>query len=715
MDNGLKTVGLSFKADGTVDFRKSLTDVNNAVNENRSAFKLAKSEWDKSTSSAEKLRATQEYLQNQTETYTAKVERLTEILKAQESAEVRDEAAISKTRQQLDNAKASLNNYKSGLEDVNKKLESGAATLEDYSKKVKNFSDTTGKVGSSLNKNVTAPIAAASAGIMAAWEQVDEGMDIIVEKTGATGDALEEMQTSARNIAKSIPTDFVTAGSAVGEVNTRFHLTGQELEDLSSKFVKFAELNDTDVSSSIDNTQKVMEAFNLTAEDAGALLDTMNKVGQDTGISMDTLASTMVSNAASLKELGMSAADAAAFLGQCETSGVDTSAVMAGLKKALVNASGEGKTMKEALSELQNTMLNAESSTDAYNAAVDLFGSKAGPALAEFCKDGKLNFEELGASLNDNLGNIDDTFNATLDPADQFKVTLNELKDAGYDVGNALGPVLAECLQTVTPILKDLIGSWNSLSPETQEMIIKCALLVAALGPVFSIISKVSGGISSVIDIGAKIAPVISGASETFTAFNAVLAANPVLLVVAAVTALIAIFVVLYNKCEWFRDGVNSVFCGIRDFIKGVIDKIKDFMNFEWKLPKIKLPHFKASGEWSLIPPKVPKFSVDWYANGGILNSPTIFGMNGNTALGGGEAGKEAVLPIDLLKTYIRDEMQANNYALAQLIAETLSEMSLVIENQIQLGDKKLADVLVDAIIKKMSQNIKWKKGAAGV
>lgn len=73
------------------------------------------------------------------------------------------------------------------------------------------------------------------------------------------------------------------------------------------------------------------------------------------------------------------------------------------------------------------------------------------------------------------------------------------------------------------------------------------------------------------------------------------------------------------------------------------------------------------------------------------------------------------IVPIDLLKTYIRDEMQANNYALAQLIAEALSEMSLVIENQIQLGDKKLADVLVDAIIKKMSQNIKWKKGAAGV
>ena len=712
MSNDLKSVGLSFKADGAVDFKKSLSEVNNAVNENRSAFKLAKSEWDKGTSSAEKLRATQEYLQNQTEAYTAKVDRLTEILKAQESAETRDEAAISKTRQQLDNAKASLNNYKSGLEDVNKKLESGAATLEDYSKKVQGFSEKTGQIGSSLNKNVTAPVAAG--GVMAAWSQVDEGMDIIVQKTGATGDALEGMQNSARNIAKNIPTDFETAGSAVGEVNTRFHLTGKELEDLSTKFVEFSSLNDTDVSSSIDSVQKALEAFGLGAEDAGAMLDTMNKVGQDTGISMDSLSQLMVTNAASLKELGMSATDAATFLGQCETSGVDTSAVMTGLKKALTNASGEGKTMKEALSELQNTMLNAETSADAYNAAVDLFGSKAGPTLAEFCKDGKLNFEDLGASLDDNLGSVENTFNATLDPADQFKVTLNQLKDAGFDVGNALGPVLAECLQVVTPILKDLIESWNSLSPETQEMIIKCALLAAALGPVFSIVSKVSGGISSVISVGAKVAPVMSKAKTAFGAFNAVLMANPVLLVVIAVTTLIAILVTLYNKCEWFRNGVNAAFGGIKSFIAGVVDSIKGFLSFDWKLPKIKLPHFKIKGGFSLTPPKTPKFSVDWYAKGGILNSPTIFGTNGNSLMGGGEAGKEAVLPIDLLRSYIREENQGNNEVLAQMIAEAMSRIPLTVENNIQLGDKKLADVLVDAIIKKMSQSVKWKKGAVG-
>lgn len=715
MGDGLKTVGLTFKSDGAVDFKKSLSEVNNAVNENRSAFKLAKSEWDKSTSSAEKLRTTQEYLQNQTDAYTAKVERLTEILKAQESAEIRDEAAISKTKQQLDNAKAALNNYKSGLEDVNSKLKSGAATLEDYSKKVQDFSDKTGKIGSDLNKNVTAPVAATATGVMAAWAKVDEGMDIIIQKTGATGDTLEEMQNSARNIAKNIPTDFATAGSAIGEVNTRFHLTGKELEELSTKFVEFSTLNDTDVSSSVDNVQKALEAFGLGAEDAGAMLDTMNKVGQDTGISMDSLAQLMVTNAASLKELGMSAADAATFLGQCETSGVDTTAVMAGLKKALTNASGEGKTMKEALSELQNTMLNAESSADAYNAAVDLFGAKAGPALAEFCKSGKLNFEDLGTSLNDNLGSVEDTFNATLDPADQFKITLNQLQDAGYDVGNALGPVLAECLQMVTPILKEIINSWNALSPGTQEAIIKCLLLAATLGPLFSIISKVSGGVSSAIGIASKVPGILSTVSGGAKALWGMLAANPIVLVIAGVVALIAIFVTLYKKCEWFRNGVNAIFGGIRDFIKGVIDKIKDFMNFEWKLPKIKLPHFKASGEWSLVPPKVPKFSVDWYAKGGILNSPTIFGASGDKFMGGGEAGKEAVLPIDLLRTYIREENEANNTELARMIVQALSELTFGIENNIYLGDKKLADVLADAVIKKMSRNVKYKLGASGV
>jgi len=71
--------------------------------------------------------------------------------------------------------------------------------------------------------------------------------------------------------------------------------------------------------------------------------------------------------------------------------------------------------------------------------------------------------------------------------------------------------------------------------------------------------------------------------------------------------------------------------------------------NFEWKLPDLKLPHFSISGEFSLNPPSIPTIGVEWYAKGGILNGATVFGMNGNNAMVGGEAGAEAVLPLDML------------------------------------------------------------------
>lgn len=263
-------------------------------------------------------------------------------------------------------------------------------------------------------------------------------------------------------------------------------------------------------------------------------------------------------------------------------------------------------------------------------------------------------------------------------------------------------------------MIAGLIEEFNQLSPEGQRLIAGCVLVVAAVGPVISIISKVAGGVSSLIGIISKIAPVLGPIKTGFAAVNAVMAANPILIIIAAVAALIAIFVTLYNKCEWFRNGVNSIFGGIVDFIKGAIDKIKGFFDFDWKLPKIKLPHFKASGEWSFVPPKVPKFSVDWYANGCILNSPTIFGQNGNSFMGGGEAGKEAVLPIELLKSYMREENESNNSVLASMIADAIQKMTLVCQNDIYIGDKKTVSALTNLILKNVSNKMLNAQGAKG-
>lgn len=80
--------------------------------------------------------------------------------------------------------------------------------------------------------------------------------------------------------------------------------------------------------------------------------------------------------------------------------------------------------------------------------------------------------------------------------------------------------------------------------------------------------------------------------------------------------------------------------------VSSAINKIRGFFNFSWSLPKIKLPHFSISGSFSLKPPSVPHFSVAWYKSGGIMTNPTVFGINGNSLMVGGEAGDEAILPL---------------------------------------------------------------------
>ena len=183
-------------------------------------------------------------------------------------------------------------------------------------------------------------------------------------------------------------------------------------------------------------------------------------------------------------------------------------------------------------------------------------------------------------------------------------------------------------------------------------------------------------------------------------------------------------FKLLYDNCDAFRDFIDGWIDKIKEKIDNLIDKFKQIgtdIEEAWQAVKdaIKLPHFDIKGSFSITPPKTPKISVDWYAKGGILNHPTIFGANGDTLMGGGEAGAEAVLPIKLLMEYMRNANAESNAQLIEtlpaMIAEAVRQMP--VEIVLYLGNKLLSEEMTDVIIKKMNKqnsNVQKFKGVTG-
>lgn len=666
--------------------------------------------------------------------------------------------------------------------------------MDALGQKVSSVGDKISTVGDNLMV-VTGAITAAGAAAIQAWKEVDSASDNLIKKTGATGANLAEMEGIVNDLATTIPTTFDTASNAVGEVNTRFDVTGDELERLSTAFIKFADLNGTDVVGSIDSVSSMMKAWGIDAKDTVAVLDTLNGVGQSTGVSVNTLADVLQTNALSFKELDLNAAEAATLLGNMEKNGIDASAGMTALRKAMSKATDDGKSLTEVMAEWEALMKSSASESEKMAATEDLFGSKAYSQLFNALNEGNISFTNINASMSDFSGNVEKTFEATLDPIDEFTTTMNDLKLLGAEIGEEVIPVLVDVLKDLKPILDDIKEVWEGMSPEEQRQLIENLGKLALVAPALSVSGRAIGGVGSAISglgkaaktlgslgLGAKLGSLfgsggaLSGlASAGATIGSSLLAGLGGALAGGAVGELIDHHIIApileklgsdsadwYKNFHWFGEGgfFDYVFGGgdihqaiqdyygafqemgadisqsfdnmknnaldrwnaLKDGIKTVVESISTWLsdtwlnittkvNETWTLVKdtiigawetvkqtftewkdgvfntfqeiydkikgiwdslgemfangfdLKLPHISVTGG---IAPygiggqgSLPKFNVDWYANGGILTNPTIFGMQGGRFLGGGEAGAEAVLPLSELGTMITEGMTA--------------------------------------------------------
>ena len=661
MADKIKGITIEFKGNAT-QLQKAIRDVNSDIAKTQKELNAVNKALTFNPTSVELWRQKQELLTKKISDTQTKLDALKQAQKQMDASGVdKTSKEYRELERQIIETESQLKTFKAQLREV------GNVNLKALSEGFKQSGEKMTAFGTSMTKNVTAPIVAVGAASIKAFNEVKEGLNIVTQKTGATGAELEALHQSVRDLAKEIPASFTDIGTAVGEVSTRFDVNGKQLEDLSSQYLKFAKVNGVDVTKSIDDTQKALAAWGKGADSAPEILDMLTRASQKTGVSVETLTNGLIQNGTALQELNLSLPQSIEFMAQLDKSGANSETVMQGLRKALKNAAKDGVPLDQALSDLQKTIENGSGSVDGLTAAYDLFG-KSGDQIYGAVKNGTLDFNALAVAVEDTEGTLNRVFEETLTPAERFQTTLNSVKDAGYEIGSTIMTVLDPVLKTVAEKMQQISEWWGKLSPEAQEAITKALMIAAAIGPIILILGQLATAISAIIGIVNTVGSVMT-----------LVAGGPFTLIVAAIAAIIAIGVALYknwdtikekmaalgeklkNIWESVKEAISKAAQAIFDAMtwpyqkayeitKGIIEKIKSWFPLDIKefFGKIKLPHFSIEGEFSLSPPSIPHINVDWYDKGGIFTSPSIIGV--------GEKRPEFVGALDDLRQIVRDE-----------------------------------------------------------
>ena len=369
---------------------------------------------------------------------------------------------IEITKGQIESAEKALDDFTNSNKKAGDSAEKTGKEVADSGKKAEDSSQ-----GYTVLKNAVANLAADGfeklmKSAKEAWEEIDAGYDTIVTKTGATGDALASLQKSADNVFTSMPVEMNDVGDAIGEINTRFKVTDEELEGMTESFLKYSQINNTAVSSSVKNVSGIMKAFQEDTKNTASVLDALTDVGQRTGKDLNSLEAELLSNSATFKEMGFDIRQSAELLGQFEENGIEASTALAGLKKAQQNAAADGKTMTEALSETISAIKNTTDETEALQIASDLFGKKGAAAITQAIREQRFSIDDL-VSGYDGLGDVvANTFEATQDAPDKTKIALNNLKLELSKLGEVILPQIEK---VVDKGVKKLPAIKNTLKP----------------------------------------------------------------------------------------------------------------------------------------------------------------------------------------------------------------------------------------------------------
>ena len=489
-----------------------------------------------------------------------------------------------------------------------KKLEeqakqSGTALQEIAAKgeKLKTVGDNISNVGQKFLP-VTAGVVGLGTAAVKTAADFDSAMSQVAAVSGATGSEFDALRDKAREMGSK--TKF--SASEAAEAMNYMAMAGWKTEDMLGGIegvMNLAAASGEDLATTSDIVTDALTAFGLSAQDSGHFADVLAAASSNANTNVSMMGETFKYAAPIAGALGFSVEDTAEAIGLMANAGIKGSQAGTSLRTIMTNLSGDVKICGANIGEVTVATTNADGSmrdlsdiladcrvafaglseSEQAAAAESLVGKNAMSGFLALMNAGEGDINKLSSAIancDGTAANMADTMNNNLEG--QLTILKSQLQELAISFGEMLMPAI----RTIVGWIQGFVDKLNSMDEGTRKVIITIALVAAAIGPVLIIVGKVISAIGTIMTIVPKLAGVINAAKGVFAAFNAVCAANPYVLIIAAIVALVAAFIYLWNNCEEFRQFWIDLWEGIKEIAIAVWEALKEFFKAAWEAIK---------------------------------------------------------------------------------------------------------------------------------